>query len=139
MIDSLFCDRILMTHELFVISSDQNLMTRDQTFFACHQRLITRELFYLLCDRILFARQPNNGLLDVSAEAAGVTLLDEPILLVHDGEVGQHLDGLLPRGVHGLLLLPFGALFIIRCKKSISCLGEAPPFPMAHRQSMRCE
>ena len=27
--------------------------------------------FYLSCDRILFARQPTNGLLDVSAEAVG--------------------------------------------------------------------
>ena len=37
-------------------------------------------------------------------EAAGVVLLDEPILFVHDGEVGQHLDGLVPRRVHGLVL-----------------------------------
>ena len=36
-------------------------------------------------------------------EAAGVVLLDEPILFVHDGEVGQHLDGLVPRRVHGLV------------------------------------
>ena len=36
-------------------------------------------------------------------EAARVALLDEPILLVHDGEVGQHLDGLVPRGVHRLV------------------------------------
>ena len=36
-------------------------------------------------------------------EAAGVALLDEPILFVHDGEVGQHLDGLVPRRVHGLV------------------------------------
>ena len=36
-------------------------------------------------------------------EAAGVALLDEPILFVHDGEVGQHLDGLVPRGVHRLV------------------------------------
>ena len=27
--------------------------------------------FYLSCDRILFARQPTNGLFDVSAEAIG--------------------------------------------------------------------
>ena len=32
---------------------------------------MTRELFYLSCDRILFACQPANGLLDVSAEAIG--------------------------------------------------------------------
>ena len=36
-------------------------------------------------------------------EAAGVVLLDEPILFVHDGEVGQHLDGLVPRGMHRLV------------------------------------
>ena len=36
-------------------------------------------------------------------EAAGVALLDEPILFVHDGEVGQHLDGLVPRGMHRLV------------------------------------
>ena len=36
-------------------------------------------------------------------EATGVALLDEPILFVYDGEVGQHLDDLVPRRVHGLV------------------------------------
>ena len=38
-------------------------------------------------------------------QVGAVAFPNEPVLLVHDAEVGQHLDGLAPRGVYRLVLL----------------------------------
>ena len=38
-------------------------------------------------------------------QVGAVAFLDEPVLLVHDAEVGQHLDGLAPCGMYRLVFL----------------------------------
>ena len=89
--------------------------------FLCDRILMTHELFYLSRDQILFARQPTNGLLDVSAEAVGQAHDLDLLRLL--GRVREILLARDLRGVNGrlhaaqadpyLLVTPLGVVVLI--------------------------